>query len=116
MKRQAWRSAAHDKPHYAAFSRMLERIEASILLSVSFGYQITQSKHFKAFNKKIIYFNALIPPYFFRAVRSFGEYGAERDEIRPHGQSDSQELFAKKPANTGAFRRWIFGERDWPKG
>jgi hypothetical protein len=64
----------------------------------------------------LIYFNALPPPYFFRAVRSFGEYGAERDEIRPPGHSGSQELFAKKPANTGYFCRWNFGERDLPRG
>jgi hypothetical protein len=62
------------------------------------------------------YFNGLSPPYFFRAVRRFGEYGAERENIRPHGQSDSQELFAKKPANTRDFRRLNFGERNLPRG
>ena len=62
------------------------------------------------------YFNGLSPPYFFRAVRRFGEYGAERDKIRPHVQSDSQELFAKKPTIAGDFRRSIFGERDLPRG
>jgi hypothetical protein len=61
------------------------------------------------------YFKGLSLPYFFRAVRRFGECGAERDKIRPHGQSDSQELFAKKPANTGHFRRWNFEERDLSK-
>jgi hypothetical protein len=39
-----------------------------------------------------IYFNDMLPPYFFRAVRSFGEYGAERDEIRPSCRFCSQEL------------------------
>ena len=53
-----------------------------------------------------------MPPYFSRTVRSFGEYGAERDEIRPPGLSGSQELYAKKPANAGDFRRSDFGERD----
>jgi hypothetical protein len=65
---------------------------------------------------KLLYFNGLSPPYFFRAVRSFGERGAERDENRPGGHSGSQELFAKKPANTGDFRRSNFGERDLPEG
>ena len=60
-------------------------------------------------------FNGLSPPYFFVAVRSFGEYPAERAEIRPYDQSDSQELFAKKPANTGDFPRSDFGERALPK-
>jgi len=60
------------------------------------------------------YFNDLSPPYFFRAVRRFGECGAERDKIRPHAQSDSQELFAKKPANTRDFCRLNFLERDLP--
>ena len=64
--------------------------------------------------RKIIYFNGLSPPYFSGAVRSFGEYRAERDEIRPRHHSGSEELFAKKPANTGYFCRWIFGERDLP--
>lgn len=50
-------------------------------------------------------FNDLSPPYFFRAVRSFRECGAMRDENRPHRNSGSQELFAKKPANTGYFCR-----------
>ena len=55
--------------------------------------------------RKLLYFNGLSPPYFFVAVRSFGECGAERDKIRPHVQSDSQELFARKSAITGDFRR-----------
>ena len=67
-------------------------------------------------HKIALIFNDLLAPYFFRAVRSFGEYGAERDEIRPPGHSGSQELQAKKPANTGDFRRSIFGERDLPRG
>ena len=62
------------------------------------------------------YFNDLAPPYFFQPVRSFGEYGAERDEIQPHGKSGSQEHFAKKPINTGDFGRWNFGERALPEG
>lgn len=66
--------------------------------------------------KIVIYFMYLSSPYFFRAVRSFGEYGAERDEIRPPSHSGRQELCAKKPANTGDFRRSIFGERDLPEG
>jgi hypothetical protein len=66
--------------------------------------------------KKQLNFNGLLPPYFFLAVRSFGEYGAERDKIQPQDKSGSQELFAKKPANIGDFRRSDFGERDLPKG
>ena len=61
-------------------------------------------------------FNGLCPPYFFRAVRRFGEYGAERDQNRPDRHSGSQELFAKKPANTGDFERSAFGERALPRG
>ena len=56
-------------------------------------------------NEITIIFNALSPPYFFRAVRSFRECGAERDENRLTRHSGSQELFAKKPANTGYFCR-----------
>jgi len=66
--------------------------------------------------RKALVINILPPPYFFRAVRSFGEYGAERDEIRPHGHFGSQELLAKKLANTGDFRRSVFAERDLPRG
>ena len=66
--------------------------------------------------EKPSYFNDLSPPYFFRAVRRFGECGAERDKIWPHGQSDSQELRAKMPPNTGDFRSSSFGERDLPEG
>jgi hypothetical protein len=61
-------------------------------------------------------FNDLPPPYFFGAVRSFGECGAERDKIRPSCRFRSQELRAKKPANIGDFPRLNFGERDLPKG
>ena len=50
-------------------------------------------------------FNTLSPPYYSRVVRSLRDCGTKRDETRPHGQSDSQELFAKKPANTGDFGR-----------
>lgn len=74
------------------------------------------AKHGGVHTRKLLSFNHLQTSYFFRAVRSFGEYGAERGEIRRHSQSDSQELFAKKPANTGDFRRSEFGERDLPKG
>jgi hypothetical protein len=66
--------------------------------------------------RKISYFNSLPPPYFFSAVRSFGEYGAERDEIRPSCRFRSQELRGNNPANTRDFRRSDFGERDLPKG
>jgi hypothetical protein len=69
-----------------------------------------------AFTRKPLYFKDLTPPYFFRAVRSFGECGAGRDEICPSRCFRSQELFAKKPAITGDFRRSTFGERDLPEG
>ena len=63
---------------------------------------------------KLFYINYLPPPYFFRAVRSFGECGAERDENRPSCYFRSQELLAKKPANTEDFRRSEIEERDLP--
>ena len=63
-----------------------------------------------------IIFNNLSPPCFFRAVRSFGECGAMRDENRPHRHSGSPEFFAKMPANTGDFRHSDFGPRDFPEG
>jgi hypothetical protein len=66
--------------------------------------------------KKLFYINRLPSPYFFRAVRSFGEYGAERDGIPHSHRFGSQELFAKKPTNTGEFRRWHFGESDLSGG
>jgi len=72
-----------------------------------YGSEATRNPH---------YFRDLLPPYFFNPVRSFREYRAERDEIRPPVHSGSQELQAKKPANTGDFRRSIFGERDLPRG
>jgi hypothetical protein len=53
--------------------------------------------------RETIDFSHLLPPYFFHAVRSFGECGAERDEIRPRRHYGNQELFAKKPANMGIF-------------
>jgi hypothetical protein len=74
------------------------------------------AKYGNKVRRKHRYFKDLTPPYFFRAVRSFGEYEAERDEIWPPSHSGSQELFAKKPANTGYFCRWNFGERDLPRG
>jgi hypothetical protein len=66
--------------------------------------------------RKLLYFRGLPPPYFFSVVRSFGEYRAERDEIRPRRRVGGQELCAKKHANTGSFRPWNFRERDLPKG
>ncbi|WP_395663873.1 hypothetical protein [Aestuariivirga sp.] len=81
-----------------------------------FVYRMEDAKYGSQATGKPSYFNGLSPPYFFRAVRRFGEYGAERDKIRPHVQSDSQELFARKPAITGDFRRWNFEERDLPEG
>ncbi len=66
--------------------------------------------------RKPIYFNGLPSPYFFHTVRSFGECGADRDEIWPRRHYGSQEVFAKKPANTGDFQRSNFGERYLPKG
>ena len=66
--------------------------------------------------RKLFYINDLPSPYFFGAVRSFGEYRAERDGIRARGHFGSQELFAKKPAIAGDFRRSIFGERHLPRG
>jgi len=66
--------------------------------------------------EKLTYFRDLLPPYFFRTVRSFGEYRAERGEKRRRRHCGSQEHFAKKPANTGDFRRSNLGERDLPKG
>jgi hypothetical protein len=63
-----------------------------------------------------IYFNGMLPPYFFRAVRSFGEFSAERDEIRTASDFRTQELFPKTPANIGDFQPWNFGQRDLPKG
>ena len=80
------------------------------------AHRMEDAKYGGAATRKLLYFHSLLPPYFFRPVRSFGEYGAERDEIRPPGHSGSQELFAKKPANTGDFRRWNFGERDLAEG
>ena len=63
-----------------------------------------------------IIFNDLSPPYFLRAVRSFRECGAERDENRLTRHFGSQELSAKKPANTGDFRHSDFGPRDLSRG
>jgi hypothetical protein len=57
-------------------------------------------------------FKLLPSPYFLRAVRSFREYGAERDEIRATCHFGGQELFAKKAAIIGDFGRSVFGERD----
>jgi len=79
------------------------------------AYRVENAKCGGEPTRKLLYFNGLSPPYFFVAVRSFGEYPAERAEIRPYDQSDSQELFAKKPANTGDFPRSDFGERALPK-
>ena len=43
-------------------------------------------------------------------------WGLERREIRPHGRIGSQELLARKSANTGDYRRSKFGKRDLSKG
>jgi hypothetical protein len=80
------------------------------------AYQWDGATHGGTSHQLPFYFKYIPPPYFFLAVRSFGEYGAERDEIRPNGRTGSQELFAKKPANTGDFRHSDFGPRDLPKG
>ena len=80
------------------------------------AHLMEDAKHSDESAGKLIHFNVLPLPYFFRAVRSFGEYRAERDEIRPPGHSGSQELFAKKPANTGDFRHSDFGPRDLSRG
>jgi hypothetical protein len=57
------------------------------------------------------HFSSLSPPYQIEAVRSSGEYRAERDIFRQFGQARSQELLLKNPANTGDFCRCGFGER-----
>jgi hypothetical protein len=75
-----------------------------------------QPKYGDVHQKTIVPINGLSSPYCFRAVRRYGEYGAERDEIQPYDQSGSRELFAKKPANTGEFERSEFEERALPKG
>jgi hypothetical protein len=64
----------------------------------------------------LIYFNILPPPYFFGAVRSFGEYRTERDQNRPTSHSGSQELLSNKPANTVDFRLLKSGKRDLSRG
>ncbi len=73
------------------------------------------TKYGGTFTRKPLYFNDLTPPYFFRTIRSFGECGAERDEICPSRCFRSQELFAENPAITGDYRRSILGERGLPK-
>ncbi len=80
------------------------------------AHPMEDAKHGSEATRKPYYFRDLLPPYFFSPVRSFGEYRAERDEIRPPGHSGSQELLAKKPANTGDFRSSDFGERDFSEG
>jgi hypothetical protein len=67
-------------------------------------------------NELTIIFNDLSPPYFFRAVRSFGEYGDERDETRPCRRFRSQELHANKPAYIGDFRSSAIRKRVLQKG
>jgi len=79
------------------------------------AYQMEDAKYGGESTRTLRYFKCLLPPYFFRAVRSFGECRAERDQNRPHRHSGSQELFARKPANTGDFRRSELAERDLPK-
>ncbi len=78
--------------------------------------QKEDAKYGSKVNIKSNNFNYLLPPYHFRAVRSFGEYGAERDQNRPGRHAGSQELFGRKPANTGDFRRSEIAERALPKG
>lgn len=80
------------------------------------AHRLTTSKYARKSLSKRHYFKGLLSPYFFQAVRSFGECGAERDQNRPGRQSGSQELFARKPANTGDFERSEFEERALPKG
>jgi hypothetical protein len=82
----------------------------------SFGDHYADVKRGRSRQRITFPFRMLSPPYFFRAVRSFGEYGAERHENWPYCRFRSQEPHAKKPANTGDFRRSIFGERDLPRG
>jgi hypothetical protein len=77
---------------------------------------LEQPKYGDNYQKIIIAINGLSSPYFSRAVRRFGEYRAKRDQNRPGRHSGSQELFAKKPANIGDFRRHYFGERALPEG
>ena len=71
--------------------------------------QREKAKHSGNSSENSFIFNYLWPPYFSRAVRRFGENRAKRDQNRPARHSGSQELFARKPANTGDFRRSAFG-------
>jgi hypothetical protein len=91
-------------------------IDRSASIPDPLAWRLAAPKYGVNYQKMIISFNDLSPPYHFRAVRSFGEYLAERDQNRPGRHSGSQELFAKKPANTGDFERSEFEERALPKG
>ncbi|MEI7600026.1 MAG: hypothetical protein WCJ41_11995, partial [Aestuariivirga sp.] len=93
-----------------------EPIDCSDSIRSPFGCRLNQPKYGNNHQKMVITINYLSPPYFFRAVRRYGEYRAERDQNRPGRHSGSQELFAKKPANTGDFERSEFEERALPKG
>jgi hypothetical protein len=77
---------------------------------------LEDAKYGNEAKRKSNYFNSLAPPYFFRAVRSFGEYTAETGEFRHCHRFGSQELFARKPANIGDFERSELAERALPEG
>ena len=74
------------------------------------------TKHGGREKRNAFTFNILSPPYYSRVVRSLRDCATKRDEIRPPRHSGSQELFAQKPANSGDFRQWTFGERGLSKG
>ena len=93
-----------------------EPIDCSGSIRSPFGCRLDQPKYGNDHQKIIITINGLSPPYFFRAVMRFGEYGAERDQNRPRRHCGSQDLVAEKPANTGDFERSEFEERALPKG
>ena len=93
-----------------------EHIDCSDPIRSPFGWRLDQPKYGDNHQKIIIPINGLLSPYFFRAVKRYGEYRAERDQNRPGRHSGSLELFAEKPANTGDFERSEFEERTLPKG
>jgi hypothetical protein len=80
------------------------------------AHQSKDAKYGSEVKQKSFDFIQLSSLYFFRAVTSFGEYGAERGENRPAHRFGSQELFAKTPANIGDFPHSDFGERDFAGG
>lgn len=89
---------------------------ARVWMTEPLAHRMEHAKYGGESTRKLLYFRGLPPPYFFSVVRSFGEYRAERYEIRPRRRVGSQELFARKPANIGDFWRSKFGERDLPMG